>query len=283
MAIYAIGDIHGCRQTLHDLLAHIGFSPQTDCLWLTGDLVNRGADSLGVLRWVYAERRCIKTVLGNHDLHLLATHLGAQPAADTPSLHPLLAAPDAALLCGWLRTQPLMIAEDDYVLLHAGRMPEWSMRQALELATEAAARIGDDDDFFSAMYGNEPRHWHPALSADSRHRLIINAFSRLRLLTADGGILPGYAAPPHQRPPGTVPWFDFENRQRWAATIICGHWSALGLLLRRDVAALDSGCLWGRTLTAMRLEDRQIFQVPTNAADMINTKKTTHETPPPPK
>ena len=269
MAIYAIGDIHGCLRSLEDLLAQISFSPPRDTLWLTGDVVGRGPDSPGVLRRLYQMRDSVRAVLGNHDLHLLAAHIGARPAPKDESLRAVLESPDADLLCGWLRSLPLMHCAGEYALLHAGRLPEWEQMQAEELAAEVSARLQTDDNFFAAMYGDSPQRWHPALSQESRHRLVVNVFTRLRLLSADGATILRYAGAPANRPPGTIPWFDFPYRRRWAATVIVGHWSSLGLLLRRDICALDTGCLWGRTLTAMRLEDRRIFQTPARAADVV--------------
>ena len=270
MATYAIGDIHGCLRTVDDLLARIRFSP-SDSLWLTGDLVGRGTDSLGVLRWAYEHRECVKMVLGNHDLHLLAAHAGMRSAGDD-SLSAVLRAPDTDELCQWLRAQPLMFRENGYALLHAGRMPEWDEEQAMTLAAEASVRIRDDDNFLGAMYGDSPARWDSELSGDSRHRLIVNAFTRMRLLTADGDIVPGYAGEPQNRPPKTVPWFDFPRRVQWSETVICGHWSTLGLVMRHDLAALDTGCLWGGSLTAMRLEDRAVFQVPVHSGESITPR-----------
>lgn len=269
MAIYAVGDIHGCARTLDDLLAHISFSPSRDTLWLTGDLVGRGPDSPGVLRRLYQMRESVRAVLGNHDLHLLAAFLGAIPPPPDESLRAVLHSPDAAALCRWLRSFPLLHCEGEYALLHAGRLPEWEQMRAEELAAEAAARLQTDDNCFAAMYGNLPERMHPALSQDSRHRVVVNAFTRLRVLTADGAMALRYAGAPKNRPPGTIPWFDFPYRRRWKAATIFGHWSSLGLLLRRDLCALDTGCLWGRTLTAMRLEDRKIFQIPARAEDVV--------------
>lgn len=270
MATFAVGDIHGCLRTLNDLLSLISFSPRQDTLWLTGDLVGRGPDSPGVLRRLHQMRGSVRAVCGNHDLHFLAAHLGARPAPENDaSLRELLRAPDAAELCGWLRSLPLMHCEGDYALLHAGRMPEWEQNRAEDLAAEAAARLHSDDNFFALMYGSEPLRWHPALSRDSRHRFLTNVFTRLRVLSADGATALRYAGAPENRPPGTIPWFDFPYRRRWRAAAVVGHWSSLGLLLRRDVVSLDTGCLWGRTLTAMRLEDRKIFQTPARAEDVV--------------
>ncbi|MGU9952118.1 MAG: symmetrical bis(5'-nucleosyl)-tetraphosphatase [Gammaproteobacteria bacterium WSBS_2016_MAG_OTU1] len=268
MATYAIGDIHGCRQTLGALLSRIAFSPATDELWLTGDLVNRGTDSLGVLRWAFENRDNIRIVLGNHDLHLLAAHAGAITLPLTSPLQAILQAEDADILCEWLKAQPLLYAKGEYVLLHAGRMPEWGERQAADIALEAGERLRQGD-FFAAMYGDLPARWHSALSGDARHRVAINAFSRLRLLSADGSIVLPYSGRPQERPPQTVPWFDYYPRIEWSSTIVCGHWSALGLLLRRDIMAIDTGCLWSGMLTAICLEDHKLYQEPAHPADIV--------------
>ena len=264
MAVYAVGDIHGRLQTLRLLLEIAGVA-EGDTLWLTGDLVSRGPDSLGVLRWAFQNRRRIVAVLGNHDLHLLAARAGA--ATPGEAARTILAAEDGEMLCDFLQALPLLHSEGDYVLLHAGRMPEWEQRQAEELAHEAALRIRGGD-FFSAMYGDCPHRWHPALSPDSRHRLIVNALTRMRLLTKDGGIFLPYAGAPQHRPPLTLPWFDAPRRRHWAATTVCGHWSSLGLMLRRDVMAIDTGG-FGGALTAMRLDDRKIFQAPLHPDDSV--------------
>ena len=269
MAVYAIGDIHGCRGALDDLLAHIGFNSAVDTLWLTGDLVNRGPDSLAVLRWAYQNQNCIQMVLGNHDLHLLAAHVGVWAADKNESHQQILQAEDAKQLCAYLRAQPLMLLADDYAMVHAGRLPEWRQEEAFELAMETSARIAADDDFLRIMYGNFPACWHPALSADMRGRVAVNAFSRLRLLAADGSMFLSYSGAPNKRPPGTIPWFDAAHRQHWRAATICGHWSSLGLLVRADLLAIDTGCLWGRQLTAVRLEDRKIFQTPARANETV--------------
>ncbi|MDM5147565.1 symmetrical bis(5'-nucleosyl)-tetraphosphatase [Candidatus Persebacteraceae bacterium Df01] len=266
MATYAIGDIHGCLRTFQALLTRVNFNPARDTLWLTGDIVNRGPNSLEMLRWVHDHRHCLRLVLGNHDLALLAAHLGVHPPTAATQL--ILRADDGNKLCHWLRRQPLAIAESDYVMIHAGRLATWEQTQTLELAAEVATRIQTDDDFFNVMYGNNPTRWHPAFSADNRCRLIINALTRLRLLNNDGSLYLDYAGEPNQRPPGTVPWFDFPHRQWWQATVIFGHWSSLGLVMRSDIMAIDTGCLWGRQLTAVRLEDRTVFQVPTQEDDI---------------
>lgn len=267
MATYAIGDIHGRKQTFDALLSEIGFSESQDKLWLTGDLVNRGTDSLGVLRKIYAMRESIRAVAGNHDLHLLAAYLHRRSRPQNESLCAVLDAPDADELCNYLRSLPLLHEEGEYVLLHAGRLPEWDQKQAADLAAEAAMRLQADDDFFAAMYGDEPAKWHPALSADSRHRCIVNAFARLRILGADGGMILEYAGAPENIPQGAAPWFDFPTRRRWSSAAVCGHWSSLGLLLRRDILAIDTAHREGK-LTAVRLEDRRVFQTPIRPADI---------------
>ena len=270
MAVYAVGDIHGRLRSLEDLLSLAGFSPAADTLWLAGDLVGRGPDSAGVLRWAHSRRGSIRAVLGNHDFHLLAAHAGAREIRGDDSLRAVLDSPDADMLCGWLKTLPLAHAEGEYALLHAGRLPEWGESEALELAAEAAEKIrAGGRDFFTAAYGDSPRRWHPALSGVARTRTVLNAFTRLRILDSDGGMVLGYSGPPQNLPSGAFPWFAFPRRRMWRSAVVCGHWSSLGLLLRRDVAALDTGGLAGGKLTAMRLEDRKIYQTPLRAEDAV--------------
>lgn len=255
-------------RTFQALLDQIKFDSEKDELWLTGDLVNRGPDSLGVLRWAHERRDCVRTVLGNHDLHLLAAHAGAISLGPESPLLKILEAPDCDELCDWLRQSPLMIKGDGWALLHAGRLPEWSLDQALDLAAEAQERIQTDNGFLAAMYGDEPRRWDSALFGDDRHRLIVNAFTRMRLLSEDGGIVSGHPGPPNNRPAGTVPWFDFPGQKPWEEVTVCGHWSSAGLIDRSDLLAIDTGCLWGRCLTAVRLSDRKIFYEKAHPGDV---------------
>lgn len=268
MPTYAIGDIQGCFAELQNLLQAIRFDPACDRLWLVGDLVNRGPDSLAVLRWAANLGDAAVTVLGNHDLHLLAVAEGFVAPHRSDTLDDILAAPDRRCLLDWLRRQRLLHAEGGYVLVHAGLLPQWTPAQAQALAREVEQTLAGEDyrDFLAHMYGNEPRQWRDNLSGMPRLRTITNAMTRLRFCTPEGAMDFAHKGLPDQPPPGHLPWFDVAGRASADATVIFGHWSALGLYQRPDVVALDTGCLWGGTLTALRLEDRRVFQVPCAAA-----------------
>lgn len=262
MATYAIGDIQGCYNELQRLLDRLAFDPANDRLWLVGDLVNRGPGSLEVLRLVKSLGESAITVLGNHDLHLLAVAAGVAELHRSDTLDAILQAPDREELLHWLRQQRLVHAEGDYVLVHAGLLPQWSVAQAAGLAHEVEQALRGDDyvTFLSRMYGNQPHGWSDDLTGYKRLRVIVNAFTRTRILTPQGEMEFRFKGELPNIPAGYFPWFDLPQRASRAATVIFGHWSALGLLLRDDVIALDTGCLWGGPMTALRLEDRQLFQ-----------------------
>ncbi|MBC7944472.1 MAG: symmetrical bis(5'-nucleosyl)-tetraphosphatase [Burkholderiales bacterium] len=263
MATYAIGDIQGCFGALRKLLAAISFDPEFDRLWLVGDLVNRGPESLATLRFVKGLGEAAITVLGNHDLHLLmvASNLAKPKRNDT--LGEILAAPDRDELLCWLRQQPLLHADGNYAMVHAGLLPSWDLAKAASLAreAEAALRAGDYRDFLAELYGDQPDTWSNELSGAARLRVVVNAFTRLRLCSQEGRMEFSYKGEPERAPRGYLPWFDMPDRASRANTIIFGHWSALGLRVRPNLLALDSGCQWGGSLSAVRLEDRQVFQV----------------------
>jgi len=263
VATYAIGDIQGCYSALRKLLAAISFDPEHDRLWLVGDLVNRGPQSLATLRFVRGLGKAAVTVLGNHDLHLLmvANNLAKPKRSDT-LVEILVAADRDELLC-WLRQQPLLHVDGAYAMVHAGLLPSWSLEKAMSLAREAEAALRADDyrDFLAELYGNQPDGWSDELPPVARLRVVVNAFTRLRLCTQDGRMEFSHKAEPEKAPPGYMPWFDVPDRASQTATIIFGHWSALGLRMRPNLLALDSGCQWGGSLSAVRLDDRQVFQV----------------------
>jgi len=263
MATYAIGDIQGCHVELVRLLEEIGFEPAHDTLWLVGDLVNRGPGSPEVLRLVKSLGDSVITVLGNHDLHLLAVAAGVGKLHRTDTLDEVLNAPDRDELLDWLRHQRLLHAEGDYVLVHAGLMPQWKVAQAAELAREAEAKLRGEKyvKFLERMYGNTPSTWDDALTGYDRLRVIVNAFTRLRVLSERGEMEFRFKGELHNIPEGYVPWYEAPDRKSRDATVIFGHWSALGLMLRGNAIALDTGCLWGGPMTAIRLEDRKLFQV----------------------
>jgi bis(5'-nucleosyl)-tetraphosphatase (symmetrical) len=263
MAIYAVGDVQGCHAELVQLLDQIAFNSAADTLWLVGDLVYRGPSSLEVLRLVKSLGDCAITVLGNHDLHLLAVAEGVAELHRSDTLDEILNAPDRDEMLHWLRNQRLLHAQDGYVLVHAGLLPQWSVAQAASLAreVEAALRGNDYATFLSRMYGNSPHNWDDSLSGNKRQRVIVNAFTRMRICTREGEMEFKFKGEVENIPAGYLPWFDIPKRASRDATVIVGHWSALGLLIRKDVIALDTGCLWGGPMSAIRLEDRQLFQV----------------------
>jgi bis(5'-nucleosyl)-tetraphosphatase (symmetrical) len=264
MALYAVGDLQGCLEPLERLLDAIAFDPARDRLWLTGDLVNRGPDSLGCLRSVKALGPAAVTVLGNHDLHLVCVAEGIEKPRPRDTLAPVLAAPDRDELVDWLRRRPLMHVEGAYALVHAGLLPEWPVAKARGLAGEVEDVLQGTGwrRFLARLYGNHPERWDDALEGDDRLRAIVNAMTRLRVCTRDGAMDLSFKGEPGERFPHRIPWFDMPGRASRTHTVICGHWSALGLHVRPKILSLDSGCVWGRTLTAVRLGDRRIWQEP---------------------
>jgi len=268
MSTFAIGDVQGCYDELRGLLAAIGFDRSKDRLWFVGDLVNRGPASLETLRFVRGLGERAVTVLGNHDLHLLAFADGFATRRDGDTLDDVLAAPDRSELLDWLRRRPLIHAESGYVLVHAGLLPQWDVLKATTLAAEVEAALcgAGHQEFLSKLYGSRPEYWSDDLEGIDRLRVIVNAMTRLRFCTADGSMEFNTKGETMNAPTGYLPWFEVPGRKSASATVICGHWSALGLLITPNVLALDSGCVWGRKLTAIRLEDRRVYEVPCAAA-----------------
>ncbi len=262
MNILAIGDLQGCAQSLAELLQRADPTTQA-ALRFTGDLVNRGPDSLGALRRVIALGKRAVTVLGNHDLHLLAVATGIRQAHRTDTLDAILGAPDRDALIDWVRSRPLAHREGDYLLVHAGVLPQWSAEQVVELAGEVEAVLRGPDwvDFLRTMYGNEPASWRDELKGDDRLRLVVNALTRVRFIRPDGSMDFKLKDSASAAPSGWMPWFDAPGRRTADVTVVFGHWSTLGLVNRPNLLSLDTGCVWGGTLTAVRLEDRSVFQV----------------------
>lgn len=260
MATYAIGDVQGCYDELQALLARAGFDAARDTLWFVGDLVNRGPKSLEVLRFVRSLGEGAVSVLGNHDFHLIAQFEGLEQAREGDTLEDVLTAPDAKVLVDWLRQRPMMHANRDFALVHAGLLPQWSVARALELAREVEVALAAPAyrEFLGALYGNRPERWDEGLAGWDRLRVIVNAMARLRFCTPDGRM--EFRAKGTRPPPGFEAWFALRSDD--AHTLVCGHWSALGLRLGPRLAALDSGCVWGGSLSALRLEDRTLYQVP---------------------
>ncbi len=257
MAVYAIGDVQGCFDPLRALLDKLNYDPGVDRLWFAGDLVNRGPQSLSVLRLVKSLPNAV-TVLGNHDLHLLAVASGQAPQKKHDTFDDVLSAPDCDELLGWLRACPLLHhdAEHGCALVHAGVLPQWELTTALQLAAEAGEfiRRSDRNELFTHMYGDSPDHWQDDLGGWARIRIIINAFTRLRYCDEHGRMDLRPKGRPGKQPPHLLPWFQVPGRMTRDTRIIFGHWSTLGLWDADGVIALDSGCLWGGTLTAVRLD-----------------------------
>jgi bis(5'-nucleosyl)-tetraphosphatase (symmetrical) len=263
MATIAIGDVQGCYDQLMRLLERAGFDERRDVLWFVGDLVNRGPLSLATVRFVKGLGNRAVTVLGNHDLNLLAVAEGVRKPHRGDTDGDILAAPDRDELLAWLRQQKMMHVGNGYAMVHAGLLPQWNISQALALAREVEEALSGPGyrQFLRDMYGNEPARWRDDLAGADRLRIIVNALARMRLTSPDGVLELDYKLGLDGMPRGYVPWYDAPDRASRGTTIIFGHWAALGLIVREDVVCLDSGCVWGRALSALRLEDRRLFQL----------------------
>jgi bis(5'-nucleosyl)-tetraphosphatase (symmetrical) len=260
--VWVIGDVQGCAGALRALLAHPELSRPDTELWFAGDLINRGPDSLGALRLIRSLGARARCVLGNHDLHLLAVVAGVRPPGKSDTFQDILNAPDADELIDWLRAQPLLVRDRGHVMVHAGILPAWTLDQAQALAgeIETALRQSGWHAALHDLYGEEPLQWDDALQGPDRMRVIVNALTRMRVCHADDGRMNfRHKAGPHDNP-DLVPWFELPGRRDPAEPVVFGHWSALGLHMRPDAVCLDTGCVWGRALTAMRLRDRQLIQ-----------------------
>jgi bis(5'-nucleosyl)-tetraphosphatase (symmetrical) len=268
MTTYAIGDVQGCQAALTALLELIGFSPSRDRLWFVGDLVNRGPQSAAVLRYVRGLGDRAVVVLGNHDIHLVASAAGLAKRRADDTFDDVLAAPDRDELIDWLRFRPMAHAEDEYCMVHAGLLPSWPVDQALDLAAEVEheLRVKRYRVFLTELYGSKPAAWSDDLAGMDRLRVIVNAMTRMRFVSIDGVMEFATKGETAKAPPGFMPWFDVPGRASRNTTLVTGHWSALGLRVRPDLLALDTGCVWGGALTAVRLEDRRVFQLPCAAA-----------------
>jgi bis(5'-nucleosyl)-tetraphosphatase (symmetrical) len=264
MATYAIGDVQGCMGALRRLLDHIKFDQTQDRLWFVGDLVNRGPHSLEVLRFVKQLGSSAVAVLGNHDIHLLALWCHMTKPGQKDTLQPILSAPDADELLHWLRFRPLLHTEGGHVMIHAGMLPSWSLAQATTLAREVEEALQRDNfqEMLPAIYFRKASVPSANLSTEERLGLTTNVLTRLRVCTKAGVPDFLFKGPPTEAPPGYFPWFRIPDRATQHETIIIGHWSALGIVQEKHLVALDGGCVWGRELVTMRLEDRQIFRVP---------------------
>ena len=272
MALYCIGDIQGCDLALQRLLDGMDFSPSRDTVYLLGDLVNRGPHSAAVLRRCMAADGALRSLLGNHDLHLLATAHGVRAPSRRDTLANILQADDSDRLLGWLRQQPLarhhQHGAESLLMVHAGVLPSWSAADTLALADEVHTVLRGPDlpAFLRQMYGNQPDHWDDALTGTDRLRVIVNALTRLRFCSPQGVMDFESAESASSPPPGLVPWFDAPGRRTAGTLLAFGHWSTLGWLNRSDLLGMDTGCVWGGSLSAVRfgatLADRELLQVP---------------------
>jgi bis(5'-nucleosyl)-tetraphosphatase (symmetrical) len=267
---YLIGDLQGCCDAFERLLAEIGFSPSRDRLTVLGDLVNRGPQSLAVLRRVRSLGAAADALLGNHDLHLLAVAHGVRPEHASDTLREILDAPDRAAWLDWLRQRPLALQREGWLCVHAGVSPSWDAGQTMALAAEVEQMLRGPDlgAFLPLMYGNQPARWSDSLQGADRWRHVINVLTRIRFVHPDGvldfKVKEGAAA----APPGLLPWFEVPWRASAGTPIAFGHWSTLGLVNRPDLLSLDTGCVWGGALTAVRVDGnrREVVQVRCDAA-----------------
>ena len=271
MATYAVGDIQGCFASLQALLDKCSFSPEFDRLWLVGDLVNRVPRSLETLRFVKGLGDRAVTVLGNHDLSLLMAAEGFGKRHRSDTIDDILAATDRDELLHWLRHQRLMHVQGDYAMVHAGLLPAWSAPEARALAGEVEQALQAENyrEFLANMWGGEPGSWDSSLAGWPRLRVIVNAMTRMRFCSPAGEMDFKAKGELSQAPAGYLPWFEVPGRRSAATVLVTGHWSALGLRLEPNLLALDSGCLWGGKLSALRLEDRALFQVDCAADEAV--------------
>lgn len=259
MATYAIGDIQGCHDELVLLMDKIDFDPARDRLWFTGDLVNRGPRSAQTLRLIMSLGEAATVVLGNHDLFLLSLAAGHGKLHRGDTMQEILTAPDSRSMLSWLASRKLAHFEDDVLLVHAGVLPQWDVPRVLALAREAENAVRVDTGFFEVMRGNDPDAWNDAVAGHDRIRAIVNALTRMRFITPEGRM--EFKTKTDVPPKGHLAWDAVLPRKTAGVHVVFGHWASRGLVLKPGVSGLDSGCVWGRQLTAMRLGDRAIFQV----------------------
>lgn len=262
MATYIVGDLQGCLDELLLLLDKVNFQPGADTLWVAGDLVARGPKSLEVLRYLKSLGDNVQIVLGNHDLHLLAVSMGLFKAKDKDRTAPILQAEDSKTLLKWLRKQPLLAEHQEFVMCHAGISPQWTLKQARHAAREVEALLHSKEWrwLIENMYANQPDRWCDSLQGIERYRYIINAFTRMRFCYPDGRLDMACKLPPSQTNSNElVPWFEVKLREKLKKTVIFGHWAALEGYRGKKVIGLDTGCVWGGSLTMLRWEDKQFF------------------------
>ncbi len=263
MSWYAVGDVQGCASQLQALIDQVTRVDSDPRWFFVGDLVNRGPRSLDTLRMIYAMGERADCVLGNHDLHLLAVAHGSRRSGRSDTIEQILQAPDCKILLDWLRCRPLARTLDGYLLVHAGLLPQWSVAQTLLLAAEVEGVLRGPDwiDFLQSMYGDGPDQWDDDLDGIQRWRCIVNVLTRIRYCRPNGSMVLKATDADQAASKGYLPWFDLPDRRSADATVVFGHWSARGLMLQSNLIGLDSGCIWGGKLSAVRLSDRSLFQV----------------------
>jgi len=275
VSIYAIGDVQGCFTSLQQLLERIKFDPAKDQLWFVGDLVNRGPDSLRVLRFIKGLGTSAVTVLGNHDLHLLAIATDIMSLRPKDTLQDILTAPDREELLHWLRHQPLLYRNKQYVLVHAGLIPQWTVPEALDYSREVEDVLQHDEykSFLHTLYEKTSFRTQCTEAMHGRDRLtyIANVLTKIRVCSAKGTLELSYKGQPEGAPKGFLPWFKIPNQRNSDSCIIFGHWSALGFQVESQYVGMDSGCVWGGSLSAVRLEDKECFHVPC-AESLLNPR-----------
>ena len=268
---YLVGDIQGCASALDRLLETIDFSPSRDHVYVLGDLVNRGPASLASLRRLRDLGAAATCVLGNHDWHLLAVAAGVRPRHRSDTLDDILDAPDREAWLAWVRGRRMAVFEHGWLMLHAGVVPQWDLALTLELAAELERHLRERPprEFLAAMFGNDPARWSESLSGDARLRFTLNTLTRTRFVAADGTLEFATKDGAAAAPPGYRPWFDAGGRRTAGVPIAFGHWASQGLVDRPDLLGLDSGCVWGGKLTAIRIDGRarEVVQVDCGGAD----------------
>ena len=263
--IWMIGDVQGCCGSLDSLLAHPDIAQDPSArFWFAGDIVNRGPQSLETLRRIMSLDDRSTTILGNHDMHLLALAAGIKKPNKQDTLLEVLTAPDAGDIIDWLRYRPLAHFEYGHLMVHAGVLPKWDVKKTLSLAHEIEdiLRRKNWQKIFLKMYGDEPAFWKEGHSGGKRLRVITNTLTRLRMCTPKGHMALNIKSSPENQHQGLIPWFDLPNRATENVTVVFGHWSTLGLKITPNIICLDTGCVWGGHLTALRLQDRKLIQIP---------------------
>ncbi len=264
-SIWAIGDVQGCCDSLEELLSHPDIKADENAqFWFAGDLINRGPNSLKTLRTIMSLGEHAVCVLGNHDLHLLAVYAGIRRENKSDTIDEILEAPDVEEIIDWLRHRPLAHFDQDHLMVHAGVMAKWDEKKTIKLAGEISEALQSKHwkKYLQKMYGNEPNRWRDSLTGSKRRRVIINALTRMRMCFIDGSMEFGSKdSPSDNKSDNILPWFELPNRKTEKTTIIFGHWSTLGLMVRKHLIALDTGCVWGGKLSAIRLSDRKLIQV----------------------